>query len=99
MRVLCGLGDFNISSSVNMTLWYMQIVKNIFTKFKLIFKDKDYSKFNIATILGQKIMKWSPRIPTHRGLFNCTKSLPNLCYKKKFYMIMKFSLDFLKFKE
>jgi len=35
----------------------MQIVKNILTKFKLIFKDKDYSKFNITTILGQKIMK------------------------------------------
>jgi hypothetical protein len=51
-------------------------LKKYFKNFELIYRNENYSKFNISPILGLNFTKSPPRNPTNQGLSKNTKILP-----------------------
>jgi hypothetical protein len=68
-----------ISPSVKMTLRINPIVKNLF---KLIFNEKNESKFNISYNLSLKVMEWLPLNFSHWKLPTNTKNAPQFFHLK-----------------
>jgi hypothetical protein len=70
------LYDYVTSSSANKFMTIKLNCEIYILKFKFIWDDKIYSKFNISPILGLKITNSPSRNPTHQRLSKSTKISP-----------------------
>ncbi len=74
---------------MNRTLSIQLNCENPISNFKSVFNNKRYSKIKISPTLGLKIMKSTPKNPTHNNFSTIPRACPNFL-KKFIYNLMIF---------